>query len=70
MANSVIKESLSLSEATRRVFEPRAPRSLADEDLREITENMVRFIQILETWASPSKMSKRTHNKKGEQQKV
>lgn len=35
----------------RRVFEPRAGRSLSDEDLREIQVNLVGFFRVLGEWA-------------------
>lgn len=35
----------------RSVFEPRAGRSLSDEDLREIQTNLVGFFLVLHEWS-------------------
>ncbi len=37
-------------ERTKKVWQPYAGHTLTDEDARQITENMVGFVQLLSEW--------------------
>lgn len=55
--------NLDFTEATLRLFQPRANRRLTHEDTREITSNLVGFFNTLATWSNKAPgMTSRDNN--------
>jgi len=51
MGKATTKEPDRLRDATRQVFATRAKKRLGNEDLREISENLVGFFTVLGEWS-------------------
>ena len=52
----------SLTDHTRRVWEPRAGRELTDHDCRQIERNIYGFLGVLAEWAKADQQNAETEN--------